>query len=61
MTNARVVAAAVAATVLAQFRLDFVQAENSAGFHAPQEAAGILGEAIDFARQGQLAVRDGRR
>ena len=23
------------------------------GFHAPQEAARILGEAIDYARQGQ--------
>jgi nitrite reductase (cytochrome c-552) len=41
----------------AQFRLDFVEAENSTGFHAPQEAARILAEAIDFARQGQLAVR----
>jgi nitrite reductase (cytochrome c-552) len=28
------------------------------GFHAPQEAARVLGEAIDFARQGQLALRD---
>jgi len=26
------------------------------GFHAPQEAARILAEAIDLARQGQLAV-----
>jgi nitrite reductase (cytochrome c-552) len=41
----------------AQFRTDFVNAENSMGFHAPQEAARILGEAIDYARQGQLAVR----
>jgi nitrite reductase (cytochrome c-552) len=41
---------------LAQFRLDFVMAENSMGFHAPQEAARILGEAIDYARQGQLAA-----
>ncbi len=40
----------------AQFRLDFVAAENSMGFHAPQEAARILGEAIDYARQGQLAA-----
>ena len=38
----------------AQWRLDFVAAENSMGFHAPQELARILGEAIDFARQGQL-------
>ena len=26
------------------------------GFHAPQELARILGETIDFARQGQLAA-----
>ena len=31
----------------AQWRLDFVNAENSMGFHAPQEAARMLGEAID--------------
>jgi nitrite reductase (cytochrome c-552) len=42
----------------AQFYLDFIEAENSTGFHAPQEAARILGESIDFARQGQIAVRD---
>ncbi|MCP9450792.1 MAG: ammonia-forming cytochrome c nitrite reductase subunit c552, partial [Nitrospira sp.] len=42
----------------AQFMVDFVEAENSMGFHAPQEAARILGEAIDYARQGQLALRD---
>ncbi|MCP9473374.1 MAG: ammonia-forming cytochrome c nitrite reductase subunit c552 [Nitrospira sp.] len=41
----------------AQFMVDFVEAENSMGFHAPQEAARILGEAIDDARQGQLALR----
>ena len=40
----------------AQWRLDFVMAENSMGFHAPQEAARLLAEAIDFARQGQLAL-----
>jgi len=44
----------------AQFRADFINAENSMGFHAPQEAARILAEAIDFARQGQLAVMRGR-
>jgi formate-dependent nitrite reductase cytochrome c552 subunit len=44
----------------AQFRVDFVNAENSMGFHAPQEAARILAEAIDYARQGQLAVMSGR-
>lgn len=41
----------------AQWRLDFVSAENSMGFHAPQEAARILAEAIDYARQGQLMAR----
>jgi nitrite reductase (cytochrome c-552) len=40
----------------AQWRLDFIAAENSMGFHAPQEAARILGEAIDLARQGQVAA-----
>jgi nitrite reductase (cytochrome c-552) len=40
----------------AQWRLDFVAAENSMGFHAPQEAARILGEATDLARQGQIAA-----
>jgi nitrite reductase (cytochrome c-552) len=38
----------------AQWRTDFVQSENSRGFHAPQEAARVLGQAIDLARQGQL-------
>jgi nitrite reductase (cytochrome c-552) len=38
----------------AQWRVDFVSSENSMGFHAPQEAARILGEAIDLARKGQL-------
>jgi nitrite reductase (cytochrome c-552) len=40
----------------AQWRLDFIAAENSMGFHAPQEAATVLGEAIDYARQGELAA-----
>jgi nitrite reductase (cytochrome c-552) len=40
----------------AQWRLDYIAAENSMGFHAPQEAARILGEAIDYARQGQLEI-----
>jgi len=42
----------------AQFLLDYVDAENSTGFHAPQEAARILGESINLSRQGQIAVRD---
>jgi nitrite reductase (cytochrome c-552) len=40
----------------AQWRLDFIAAENSMGFHAPQEAAKVLAEAIDLARQGELAA-----
>jgi len=40
----------------AQWRLDFIAAENSMGFHAPQETARVLAEAIDFARQGELAA-----
>ncbi len=38
----------------AEWRLDFVAAENSTGFHAIQESARILGEAIDYARLGQV-------
>jgi nitrite reductase (cytochrome c-552) len=41
----------------AQFLLDFVEAENSTGFHAPQEALRILSLSIDYSRQGQLALR----
>jgi nitrite reductase (cytochrome c-552) len=40
----------------AQWRMDFINAENSMGFHAPQEAARILGESIDFARRGMIAL-----
>jgi nitrite reductase (cytochrome c-552) len=40
-----------------QFFLDFVEAENSMGFHAPQEAARILAESIDRTRKGQLVLR----
>ena len=41
----------------AQFFLDFIEAENSMGFHAPGEALRILGTSIDFSRKGQLALR----
>jgi nitrite reductase (cytochrome c-552) len=40
----------------AQWRVDFINAENSMGFHAPQESARVLGEAIDYARQGQVKL-----
>jgi nitrite reductase (cytochrome c-552) len=42
----------------AQFMLDFIEAENSMGFHAPQEAARILAESANLSRQGQILLRD---
>lgn len=44
----------------AQFYLDFIESENSNGFHASQEAARILGESINFSRKGQVALRSSR-
>jgi nitrite reductase (cytochrome c-552) len=44
----------------AQWRLDFIAAENSMGFHAPQEAARVLAEATDYARQGEIAALNWR-
>ncbi|MEJ7606894.1 MAG: ammonia-forming cytochrome c nitrite reductase subunit c552 [Bryobacteraceae bacterium] len=41
----------------AQFFVDYVEAENSMGFHAPGEALRILADATDMARRGQLALR----
>jgi nitrite reductase (cytochrome c-552) len=38
----------------AQWRLDFVAAENSMGFHAPQGMARILAESIDLSRQAEI-------
>ena len=43
----------------AQFLTDFVEAENSMGFHADQESARILARAIDYARRGQIALAGG--
>jgi nitrite reductase (cytochrome c-552) len=40
----------------ASFFLDFVEAENSAGFHADQESVRVLGNAIDCVRKGQSAL-----
>jgi nitrite reductase (cytochrome c-552) len=40
----------------AQIRWDFISAENSMGFHSPQEAVRILGDAIDHARQAEIAA-----
>lgn len=40
----------------AQLRWDFIAAENSMGFHSPQESLKVLSNAIDYARQSQLAA-----
>ena len=41
----------------AQFLLDFIEAENSMGFHAPQAAMRVLAMSIDHTRKGQVALR----
>jgi nitrite reductase (cytochrome c-552) len=40
----------------AQMRWDLVAAENSMGFHNPEEALRILASATDFARQAEIAA-----
>ena len=40
----------------ASLRWDFVSSENSTGFHSPQEAARILGDSMNLARQAQIAA-----
>jgi nitrite reductase (cytochrome c-552) len=42
----------------AQFLLDFIEAENSMGFHASQEAMRILALSLDHTRRGHLALRE---
>jgi nitrite reductase (cytochrome c-552) len=44
----------------AQFFTDFVEAENSMGFHADQEAARVLGLALNEARLGHVALLGGQ-
>lgn len=44
----------------AQFFLDFVEAENSTGFHAPEEALRVLALSIDAARKGFAALSERR-
>ena len=44
----------------AQFLLDFVEAENSTGFHAPEEAGRLLAISVDEARQGQIVLLQAR-
>jgi nitrite reductase (cytochrome c-552) len=41
----------------ASLRWDFVSSENSTGFHSPQEAARVLANGIDLARQAQLEAQ----
>jgi nitrite reductase (cytochrome c-552) len=41
----------------AQFLLDFVESENSMGFHAPEESERLLFLSLDYTRQGQKATR----
>ena len=41
----------------AQFFLDFIEAENSMGFHADQEAVRVLALSLDETRKGQVALR----
>ncbi|ASM35720.1 nitrite reductase (cytochrome; ammonia-forming) [Campylobacter sputorum subsp. bubulus] len=38
----------------AHIRWDFAFSENSYGFHAPEEAARIIGQCQEYARQGQI-------
>jgi nitrite reductase (cytochrome c-552) len=40
-----------------QFLLDFIEAENSMGFHADQEAMRVLGHSLDHIRKGSIAAR----
>jgi nitrite reductase (cytochrome c-552) len=40
----------------AQFLLDFIEAENSMGFHADQEAVRVLALSLDETRRGQAAL-----
>ena len=40
----------------AQFFLDFIEAENSMGFHADQEAMRVLSLSLDESRRGQAAL-----
>ena len=40
-----------------QFLLDFIEAENSMGFHAPQESMRVLALSLDEVRKGQAALR----
>lgn len=55
-TSVSAITAAQTAQRRAQFLLDFIEAENSMGFHAPQESMRILGLSIEHTRKGQRAL-----
>lgn len=40
----------------AQFYLDFIEAENSSGFHAPQEAARVLMKSMNLILEGEVLL-----
>ncbi|HUG20698.1 MAG TPA: ammonia-forming cytochrome c nitrite reductase subunit c552 [Planctomycetaceae bacterium] len=42
----------------ASFLCDFVEAENSAGFHADQESARVLGLSLNYSRLGEKALKE---
>jgi nitrite reductase (cytochrome c-552) len=44
----------------AQFFLDFIEAENSMGFHADQESVRVLALSLDETRRGQAALPGSR-
>lgn len=45
----------------AQLRWDFIDAENSTGFHSPHETARILLHAVDLARRGERSALEAVR
>lgn len=42
----------------AYYRVVFISAENSMGFHNSQEAMRVLGDGLDFARQSEMKARE---
>src|SRR5690606_29078343 len=55
-TSAEQLESALQAQRRATWYLDFVLAENSSGFHAPQESARVLFLAMDAIRAGHVAL-----
>jgi nitrite reductase (cytochrome c-552) len=42
----------------AQFLIDFIEAENSTGLHAPQEAARLIVSTMDKIRESEIILRN---